>query len=101
MNLSEALHCEQQTESKQTFTVRSLHPKGYKMFLSSLLVDAFGKEKDLSSPKSRGTIQSNNYWSSSTYAQNTDNAWNVNFNNGNVNNNNKTNNNYVRCVTGA
>ena len=31
-------------------------------------------------------------------ANNTDNAWNVNFNNGNVNNNNKTNNNYVRCV---
>jgi len=29
---------------------------------------------------------------------NTDNAMNVNFNNGNVNNNNKTNNNYVRCV---
>jgi uncharacterized membrane protein len=43
----------------------------------------------------------NNYWSSTTYAPNTTNAWNVNFNNGNVNNNNKTNNNYVRCVSGA
>ncbi|WP_080804944.1 DUF1566 domain-containing protein [Desulfamplus magnetovallimortis] len=38
------------------------------------------------------------YWSGSTNANNTDNAWNVNFNNGNVNNNNKTNDNYVRCV---
>ncbi|MBQ4437570.1 DUF1566 domain-containing protein [bacterium] len=39
-----------------------------------------------------------NFWSSSTNANNTNNAWNVNFNNGNVNNNNKTNNNNVRCV---
>ncbi|MBO4698854.1 DUF1566 domain-containing protein [bacterium] len=37
-------------------------------------------------------------WSSSTNVNNTNNAWNVNFNNGNVNNNNKSNNNYVRCV---
>lgn len=29
---------------------------------------------------------------------NTNNAWNMNFNNGNANNNNKTNNNYVRPV---
>ena len=40
-------------------------------------------------------VQANNYWSSSTNANNTNNAWNVNMNNGNVNNNNKTNNNYV------
>lgn len=40
-------------------------------------------------------VQSNNYWSSSTYANNTDNAWNVNMWDGNVNANNKTNNNYV------
>lgn len=40
-------------------------------------------------------MQANNYWSSTTYAKNTTNAWNVNMNNGNVNNNNKTNNNYV------
>lgn len=38
------------------------------------------------------------FWSSSTNVNNTNNAWNVNFNNGNVNNNNKTNNNNVRCV---
>lgn len=37
-------------------------------------------------------------WSSSSHANNTNNAWNVNFNNGNVNNNNKTNNNNARCV---
>ena len=101
MNLSESSYCEKQMESVQTFTVRSLHPQGYRKFLSSLLIDAGEKERILFSPKSERTIQSNNYWSSSTYAQNTNNAWNVNFNNGNVNNNNKTNNNYVRCVTGA
>jgi hypothetical protein len=46
-------------------------------------------------------VQSNNYWSATTYANNTTNAWNVNFNNGNVNNNNKTNNNYAWCVRGG
>jgi len=39
------------------------------------------------------SVQSNNYWSSTTNANNTDNAWIVNMNNGNVNNNNKSNNN--------
>ena len=39
------------------------------------------------------------YWSSTSNADNPDNAWNVNFNNGNVNNNDKDNdNNYVRAV---
>ncbi|MBN2782886.1 MAG: DUF1566 domain-containing protein [Campylobacterales bacterium] len=46
-------------------------------------------------------ITSNNYWSSTTNANNTSNAWNVNFNNGNTNNNNKTNSKYVRCVRGG
>jgi len=41
---------------------------------------------------------SSNYWSSTTNANNSGNAWNVNFNNGNVNNNNKSNNYYVRAV---
>ena len=45
--------------------------------------------------------QSNNYWSSTTYQNNPDNAWNVNFNDGNVNANNKSNNNYVRAVRGG
>jgi retron-type reverse transcriptase len=44
---------------------------------------------------------SSNYWSSTTNANNTDNAWNVNFNNGNDNWNNKSNNNYVRAVRGG
>ena len=44
---------------------------------------------------------SSNYWSSTTNANNPDNAWNVNFNNGNVNNNNKSNNYYVRAVRGG
>ena len=46
-------------------------------------------------------VNSSNYWSSTTNANNPNNAWNVNFNNGNVNNNNKNNNNYVRCVRGG
>ena len=46
--------------------------------------------------------QANNYWSSTTNANNTDNAWNVNFNNGNVNNDNKDfKTNYVRPVRGG
>ena len=44
---------------------------------------------------------SSNYWSSTTNANNTDNAWHVNFNNGNVNNNNKSNSYYVRAVRGG
>ncbi len=40
-------------------------------------------------------VQSNNYWSSTSNANNTNNAWIVNMWNGNVNNNNKSNNNYV------
>ena len=40
-------------------------------------------------------MQSNNYWSGTSYANNPNNAWNVNMNNGNANNNNKNNNNYV------
>ena len=45
---------------------------------------------------------SSNYWSSTTNANNPNNAWNVNFNNGNINNNNKSNNNnYVRAVRGG
>jgi RNA-directed DNA polymerase len=42
-----------------------------------------------------GYVQSNNYWSSTSNANNTNNAWIVDTNNGNVNNDNKTNNNYV------
>jgi hypothetical protein len=39
------------------------------------------------------------YWSSTQNADNPNNAWNVNFNDGNVNNDDKDdNNNYVRAV---
>ncbi|MCX5885281.1 MAG: reverse transcriptase domain-containing protein [Proteobacteria bacterium] len=38
-------------------------------------------------------MQANNYWSSTSNANNPDNAWIVNMWNGNVNNNNKSNNN--------
>jgi hypothetical protein len=41
------------------------------------------------------------FWSSSPYVGNTNNAWNVNFNNGNVNNNNRNNTNAVRLVRGG
>ncbi len=46
-------------------------------------------------------VQSANYWSATTNANNPTNAWNVNFNNGNVNNNKKDNdNNHAWCVRG-
>jgi hypothetical protein len=45
--------------------------------------------------------QASNYWSSTTNANNSNNAWNVNFNNGNVNNDNKNNNNLVTAVRGG
>jgi len=50
--------------------------------------------------KSTSAIPSN-FWSASPYAGNSDNAWNVNFNNGNDNNWNKSNNNRVRLVRGG
>lgn len=37
-------------------------------------------------------------WSSSPHANNSNNAWNVNFNDGSSNNNNVNNSNRVRCV---
>lgn len=46
-------------------------------------------------------VQSNYYWSSTTNAANTGNAWNVNLNDGNANNDNKTNTNYVWPVRGG
>lgn len=46
-------------------------------------------------------VQSSNYWSATTNANNTSNAWDVNFNNGDVNNDDKTNNNFVWCVRGG
>jgi hypothetical protein len=44
--------------------------------------------------------QSYNYWSSSTYAQNTDYAWNVDFGYGGVRDWYKSYSYYVRCVSG-
>jgi len=41
------------------------------------------------------------FWSSSVYAGNPNNAWNLNFNNGNDNNNDKDNAEYVRLVRGG
>ncbi len=40
-------------------------------------------------------VQSNWYWASTINADNPNNAWNVNLNDGNVNNDNKTNDNHV------
>ncbi|MBF0353512.1 MAG: DUF1566 domain-containing protein [SAR324 cluster bacterium] len=47
------------------------------------------------------TTKSSNYWSSSTYAYNTSNAWYVNFNGGYVFNFSKPDSYYVRCVRGG
>ena len=48
-----------------------------------------------------GTQSSNYYWSSSTYALSTNNAWVINFNNGIVTNGSKDfTTYYVRCVAG-
>lgn len=41
------------------------------------------------------------YWSSTTYAENTSSAWDVNFSRGFVDNNNKSSDGYVRCVRGV
>ncbi len=38
------------------------------------------------------------YWTSTTYAPNTANAWSVGFGNGNISNGGKAGNSYVRCV---
>ncbi len=38
------------------------------------------------------------YWSGTEYANNPNNAWNFNMNNGNQNNDNKDNNNYAWAV---
>ena len=46
-------------------------------------------------------FSSDYYWSSTTNAYYTSNAWVVNFNNGRSNYSNKTNNHYVRCVRGG
>ena len=45
--------------------------------------------------------KSSTYWSSTTYASNTNGAWYVGFSNGNVNGSNKSYGNYVRCVRGG
>jgi uncharacterized membrane protein len=46
----------------------------------------------------QANVQSNNYWSATEYAPNTNNAWNFDFNNGNQNNNNKDNGLYGWAV---
>ena len=47
-------------------------------------------------------VQSSDYWSATSNANNATNAWNVDFNNGNVNNDDKSNdNNHAWCVRGG
>ena len=46
-------------------------------------------------------VQSNNYWSSTSNADNPNNAWNVNLNDGNADNDHKNNDNYVWPVRGG
>ena len=78
----------------QLFIVRLSHLSVYS--LRHFFYDNFVKKA-----KVLNLMTSNNYWSSTTNANNTGNAWNVNFNNGNSNNNNKTYNYGVRCVRGG
>ena len=58
-------------------------------------------EKVVEGESGRSKTVSDNYWSSTSNPNNTDNALNANFSNGNLNNNNKTNTNYVRAVRGG
>ena len=46
-------------------------------------------------------VQSTNYWSSTTNADNPDHAWHVNLNDGNTNANDKDNTNLVWPVRGG
>lgn len=63
---------------------------GWRLPTRAELIDAYDN-------KVQG-FHSNNYWSSSTYAQNTNYAWLVHFYYGYVYYSNKTYNTYVRCV---
>jgi len=47
------------------------------------------------------SVQSADYWSATTYASNTSNAWVVNFNDGFVTNGDKSLTSYVWCVRGG
>ena len=58
---------------------------------------AGGVEK-LPPESGQAIVQSNNYWSGTEYAPNTNNAWNFNTNNGNQNANNKNNNMFAMAV---
>ena len=49
-------------------------------------------------PRKVGRLIASWYWSGTEYANNPDNAWNFNMNNGNQNNNYKNNNNYGLAV---
>ena len=53
---------------------------------------------EASSLSGQVNVQSNNYWSGTEFAPNTNNAWNFNFNNGNQNINNKNNNLFAWAV---
>jgi hypothetical protein len=46
-------------------------------------------------------VQSSNYWSATTNADDPTNAWNVNLNNGDVVTDDKANSNFVWCVRGG
>ena len=59
---------------------------------------AFGGAERHPPASGQANVQSNNYWSATEYAPNTNNAWNFNFNNGNQNNDNKTNDLYAWAV---
>lgn len=63
---------------------------GWRLPIRSELIDAYDNNVKC--------FNFSGYWSSSTYAQNTTNAWVVHFSYGNVSVVGKTNSYYVRCV---
>ena len=71
--------------------VMSSYPQGWRLPTIQELYTAYVN-------KISGFHQSGNYWSSSTYAQNTFFAWRLDFYNGKVGNSFKTKGNYVRYV---
>ncbi|MFH1245834.1 MAG: reverse transcriptase domain-containing protein, partial [Candidatus Omnitrophota bacterium] len=94
------------TGSELTATRRPSHLKGMrKQEQLTFNFEARSPVASLRLPEGRESGRTNvptgNYWSSTTNANNTTNALNVNFNNGSVDNNNKTNNNYVVAVRGG
>jgi len=76
-------------------TVKELQSLIHFGYFSPALSNDAGTDKWGTGTSSFTGVQSNYYWSATTVADNTTNAWNVNLNDGNVNYDDKSNPNYV------